>query len=117
MDGGRDQRADKRIAVRLPVVLEGHGQRREAALLDLSAGGALVECDGFEWPEAGGALAINVNLDGHPMRLLARLVRRIGELRAGVAFVALDGVCDRILARYVIEQETEMLRKRQHLSE
>jgi len=115
MDSGRERRIDTRVPVDLAAHLELKGAQVPVRAVDLSVGGALLECRNLDWPEPGEAVLVSLALDGRRLDLLARIVRRSGEIRAAVAFESMDGACESALARFVRARDRQRLRTHLHL--
>ncbi len=114
----RQLRSAKRIPVDLTGVARWDGLRLEVRIVDLSAGGALLEATpGTPWPEPGEALQLSFSAGTQGLDLLARVARLQGDSRAGVAFCLLSAATEAVLARLVLERELAMLRERSHLAE
>jgi hypothetical protein len=115
--GGEQKRAAKRVPVDIYADLEHQGQLKTVRVVDISVGGALLDCPGYEWPETGSAVMLRISLGGPRLQLLARLVRRVGDHCAGLAFEALGGDCDRALARYVLQREMNLHQAHKHITD
>ena len=116
MDGGRERRVHKRVPVNLTGELEYDGTLRQAIILDLSMGGAQMQCAGFEWPAPGTPMMLCLSLGARKISLLSKVARlNTQDHRAGLCFEPMGNACETLLARLVYTQDVKHMKAHLHL--
>jgi c-di-GMP-binding flagellar brake protein YcgR len=115
MEDMRERRKDRRVAVDITGEFECAGTVRTVRVVDISVGGALLDCPDLEWPEEGRYVGLCLNLERKNVAFCASLVRKVPPSRAAITFVNVPAALESTLARFVQDQDRKALRAHLHL--